>query len=282
MSTSIANHSVVNDGVIDALSVDMRNYATGAPFPHIVIDDFLQARDAESALSDFPSVTDGGWIHYVHVNERKHGLNKMALLPESVQHIVRSLNTPAFLEYLSLLTGIPKLLPDDSLEGGGLHQTRRKGFLNVHADFTVHPHRANWQRRVNLIIYLNKDWKPEYRGELELWNREMTQAVRKIGPLFNRCVIFNTDEHSFHGVPEPVMCPEEQTRKSIALYYFTESATALPVRATNYRARPEDGAKAILIWLDKQLVAGYTKLKRWLNIDDKAISTILNWFSRRK
>lgn len=282
MDTITAASTLVSYDVLARLPDDLRCYRDAGPFPHIVIENFLQDAPAEAAFAEFPAVSDAGWIHYVHVNERKHGLNKMDLLPRSVQDIIRSLNSPAFLHYLSALTGIPGLLPDESLEGGGVHQTRRRGFLNVHADFTVHPHRPHWRRRVNLIIYLNKDWQPEYGGELELWDRGMKQAEQRIAPLFNRCVIFNTDDHSYHGVPDPVMCPEDMTRKSIALYYFTEERIQPAARSTNYRARPNDGAKAILIWLDKKMVAAYTTLKRRLNIDDALISKVLNWFSRRK
>lgn len=264
------------------LPADAQQYQHNQPYPHIVLENFLEVNAAEQALASFPAVGDAGWIHYVHVNEKKHGLNKMALLPEAVQAIIREMNSPRFVAYLSELTGIPNLLPDDSLEGGGLHQSKRNGFLNVHADFTVHPHKRNWRRRVNLLIYLNHDWQPDYRGDLELWDRQMQGVVQKIAPIFNRCVIFNTDEDSYHGLPDPILCPDDRTRKSIALYYFTEEAVAPTLRATNYQARPDDGAKAILIWLDKKMVAAYTTVKRRLGIDDAFISNILNRLGGKK
>lgn len=257
-------------------------YHTDQPYPHIFVDNFLEPWAAEKALSEFPAVQDAGWIHYVHVNEKKHGLNKLELLPPFIRQVIEYLNTDEFVEFMSDLTGIPNLKADEMLEGGGLHQSKRGGFLNVHADFTVHPHKRNWKRRVNLLVYLNKDWQPEYRGDLELWDRNMKGVVEKIAPVFNRIAIFNTDEDSYHGLPDPIMCPDDMTRKSIALYYFTEEKETPKLRSTNYQARPDDGLKSIAIWLDKQAVATYTRLKRTLGIDDKAISKLLNLFGSKK
>ncbi len=257
-------------------------YQSSEPFPHIHLDEFLDNTVAVNASDAFPSVGDAGWIHYVHLNEKKHGLNKRDLLPEYLSNVIDELNSPEFCQFLSELTGIPNLLPDHSLEGGGLHQSKRNGFLNVHADFTVHPHQPHWRRRVNLLVYLNPEWKPEYRGELELWERDMSRCSRRILPLLNRAVIFNTDEDSYHGLPDPIQCPDGMTRKSIALYYFTEEKE-LPRRVwTNYRSRPTDGLKAMLFWLDKRLVWTYSSLKSWLGIDDTFISRVLNFLSGKK
>jgi len=259
-----------------------QKYKNAKPYPHIVLDDFLEQWAADKALSEFPAVKDEGWIHYVHVNEKKHGLNKMDLLPPFIRKVINELNTTEFVSYLSKLTGIDKLLADDQLEGGGLHQSMRGGYLNIHADFTVHPHKRNWRRRVNLLLYLNKNWEPSYGGDLELWTKDMKSCERKISPVFNRCVIFNTDQDSYHGLPDPLQCPENETRKSIALYYFTQEKDNPRKRATNYRPRPQDGFKALFIYLDKKLVSFYTDIKGLLGINDDFVSKMLNLFSRRK
>ncbi len=278
----------IEEVILDLSSWDARlkhlipDYQHQRPFPHIVLDNFLTATAADKAHHAFPAIKDRGWIHYMHINEKKHGLNKMELLPAYFQKIIHQLHTPAFVNWLSALTGIPNLLADDSLEGGGLHQMERGGFLNIHADFTVHPHRRRWRRRVNLLIYFNKDWQESYRGELELWSKDMKKQERSIAPLFNRCVIFNTDKDSFHGLPEPIQCPEGETRKSLALYYFTEESQTPRMQATNYRARPGDGIKALWIYLDKQLIALYTKLKGRLGINDDLVSRLLRFLNRRK
>jgi Rps23 Pro-64 3,4-dihydroxylase Tpa1-like proline 4-hydroxylase len=257
-------------------------YQHAHPYPFGVFDNFLEPAAAQEAMNAFPGVQDQGWIHYVHVNEKKHGLNKMDLIPEPIQEVIRALNSDAFVKILSNLTGIPGLIADNSLEGGGLHQSKRGGFLNIHADFTVHPHKRNWRRRVNVLVYLNEGWLPEYKGDLELWTRDMKACAEKVLPIYNRCAIFNTDEDSFHGLPEPIMCPEDMTRKSIALYYFTEETEAPRKKATNYRARPDDGFKSVFIYLDKQMVSWYNTLKGVLGIDDKVVSKILNFLNGRK
>jgi Rps23 Pro-64 3,4-dihydroxylase Tpa1-like proline 4-hydroxylase len=266
----------------ESLQLHKKKYQTDIPYPHIVIDNFLKESVAKKAMDSFPKVKDEGWIHYMHVNEKKHGLNKFDLLPPFIQDLISELNKPEFVSYLSDLTGIPNLIPDDSLEGGGLHQSQRGGYLNIHADFTVHPHKRNWRRRANLLIYLNEDWKEEYDGHLELWSRDMKECVRRVSPIFNRCVVFNTDDDSFHGLPDPIQCPEDMTRKSIALYYYTEEEVTPSKRATNYRARPGDGIKSLWIYLDKQAIAVYNEIKGKLGLDDEFASKILNFFSRKK
>ncbi len=255
-----------------------KQYREAQPYAHIVLDDFLQPETLEKALSEFPDIQSGGWIHYVHFNEKKFGKNKLEALPPTPQAIIQELNSKPFVEFLTALTGIQNLFSDNSLEGGGLHQSKRGGFLNIHADFTVHPHQRHWQRRANVLVYLNKNWQEEYGGHLELWDRKMTQMEKKISPIFNRCVIFNTDPDSFHGHPHPIQCPEEITRKSIALYYYTQE-TAPQARSTEYRARPEDHFKSIFIFADKMALRVYDWTKRRLGLSDNLTSKILSLLS---
>lgn len=267
-----------------SLEIDKKAYQQAIPYPNIVFNDFFEPWAAEKALAVFPKVKNEGWIHYIHVNEKKHGLNKLELIPPFIVHgIIKELNSKKFIHYLEKLTGIEHLIPDTTFEGGGIHQTERSGFLNVHADFTVHPHKKNWRRRVNLLVYLNKDWQESFKGNLELWDKKMLACQKSIAPIFNRVVVFNTDQDSYHGVPEPLECPKDWSRKSIALYYFTEEKTgSFKRKATNYRARPGDGSKAIFIWLDKKMISLYSWLKGTLGINDDFISSILNRFNRKK
>ncbi|MHA7057578.1 2OG-Fe(II) oxygenase [Aquimarina sp. M1] len=266
------------------LQIDTQKYQRAQPYPHIVYDDFLDKNAAEKALLVFPKIKDDGWIHYVHVNEKKHGLNKLDLIPTFIREkIIKELNSTHFVSYLEKLTGIKNLIPDATIEGGGIHQSENGGYLNIHADFTVHPHKKTWRRRVNVLIYLNKDWQHSYGGALELWEKDMSKCVVKIEPVFNRMVIFNTEEDSYHGFPDPMQCPDDITRKSIALYYFTEEKKgSFNRRSTNYRARPDDGFKAVYIWMDKKMIAIYTWLKGTLGINDDFISKMLNLFQKKK
>jgi Rps23 Pro-64 3,4-dihydroxylase Tpa1-like proline 4-hydroxylase len=259
-----------------------RQYRSAGPYPHIVLENFLDPGVLNECIAEFNRLNEtDGWINYKHYNEDKRGLNKIDLLPETIKTAINELNSPAFLEFLSTLTGIPGLMKDDGLEGGGIHQSTRGGFLNIHADFTVHPHHRNWQRRVNVLVYLNKDWKEDWGGKLELWDKKMKACETSVLPVFNRCVIFNTDADSYHGHPLPMTCPEDTFRRSIALYYYTEEKNPYR-RATFYQARPGDGSNKMLVKLDNALLSAYTAIKGKLGSNDKVISSVLRLFSRRK
>ncbi|MFI5186751.1 MAG: 2OG-Fe(II) oxygenase [Chitinophagales bacterium] len=259
-----------------------KEYQQAQPYPHIVLENFLNEEILNRCVNEFNELNNtDGWINYTHYNEKKRGLNKLDMLPATIKQTIEELNSPGFLQFLSTITGIKNLQKDDHLEGGGVHQSRRGGFLNIHADFTVHPHHPNWQRRINVLVYLNKNWSDDWGGKLELWDKQIKTCEKKISPVFNRCVIFNTDADSFHGHPEPMTCPEDQFRRSIALYYYTIEQNPFR-RATFYQTRPGDGNKKIMVKIDNTMVSVYTKLKGWLGSNDKIISRVLKFFSRKK
>lgn len=266
-------------GTIGADSSDFRQ---NVPFPYIILDSFLNEEVANEALSQFPKVGKQEWISYLHYNEKKFGLNKSEQLPPAIKDLIKELNSQPFLDYLTNLSGIENLLADPSLEGGGLHLSERGGFLNIHADFTVHPHRKTWQRRLNLLIYLNTDWDESYGGKLELWDSKMKKCMVSVAPIYNRAVVFATNSDSYHGFPDPIQCPEGMTRKSIALYYYTDANKQIAVRSTNYKARPDDGIKKVFIYLDKQLINLYTLIKRAFGLNDDFASKILKLLNRKR
>ena len=138
---------------------------------------------------------------------------------ESTRHLLSQFNSSTICEFLQVLTGIEKLIPDPHFVGGGLHQIVQGGFLKIHADFNWHGD-LDLHRRINLLVYLNKNWKEEYGGHLELWDKEMKNCEERVLPVFNRCAIFTTTSDSWHGNPAPLTCPEGWTRKSLALYYY--------------------------------------------------------------
>lgn len=272
----------INPNILNAkMEVLSKTYQEETPYPHVRISDFIKLPRIECIASDFPAVTDDVWTHYLHYNERKHGLNKWNHIPKSIQDLISELSNPPFISWLEKLTGIPNLIPDPNLEGGGLHQTLTGGYLNIHADFTVHPRHKNWQRRVNVLIYLNKSWDENWQGNLELWDENMRECVKTISPEFNTAVIFNTGKKTFHGSPNPLNCPKETSRKSLALYYYTIEKKPLK-SATNYQGRPNDGFKKTLIWLDKKMISIYSVLKRKMGLSDDFVSSILNKISSNK
>ncbi len=259
-------------------------YRENAPFPHICLTDFLDPRTAQAIANEFPAADTVAWTQYKHHNENKLGMAKRELFPPRLRAVADELNSPEFVDWLSRLTGIPGLVPDPSLEGGGLHQSGRGGFLNVHTDFSTHHYQKDWRRRVNVIIYLNPGWQERWGGAIEFWERSMRRCVAKYPPLLNHAVIFTTDERSLHGFPDPLLCPENVARKSLAFYYYTVEEHAKAVsHSTDYHARPGDGwQEAALIWLDKKAVDLYSRAKARLGFSDEFASKVLGFLSRKK
>jgi Rps23 Pro-64 3,4-dihydroxylase Tpa1-like proline 4-hydroxylase len=196
-------------------------YQANSPYPHIYFDNFLPREVAEAALRDFPEPKEADWRVSTDVNQRKKlSFDTAEKLPPTVRDVLYFLNTTPMLKFLQTLTGIQGVLPDPYYTGGGLHQIRPGGLLEVHADFSYHKG-LRLDRRINVLVYLNKDWKEEYGGHFELWDRDIKRAEKKILPVFNRCAIFSTTSVSFHGHPLPLACPPDRNRKSIATYYYS-------------------------------------------------------------
>ena len=261
-----------------------REYRENKPFPHIHLPDFLDYETAQAIADEFPAPDTDAWTQYKHHNENKMGMAKRELFPPRLRAVADELNSPEFVAWLSQLTGIPGLIPDPSLEGGGLHQSGRGGFLNVHTDFSMHHYQKHWRRRVNVIVYLNPDWQEQWGGAIEFWEMSMRRCAAKYAPLLNHAVIFTTDERSLHGFPDPLRCPDNVARKSLAFYYYTVEAQAKGVaHSTDYRPRPGDGWKeAALIWLDKEAVDLYSRAKARLGFSDEFASRVLGFLSRKK
>ena len=215
-------------------------YASASPYPHAVMDGFLPEEVLDAVLAEFPAPAEVDWLAFDSPLERKLATNNDSAMGPATRHLLAELNSSAFIDFLERLTGIEGLVPDPHLEGGGLHQIERGGHLKVHADFNRHP-RHGLERRLNVLVYLNRDWKDEYGGAFELWNADMTACQAKVMPYFNRCVVFSTTSTSYHGHPEPLACPEGETRKSIALYYYSKDRPAEETRGTHntlFQARP--------------------------------------------
>ena len=199
-------------------------YATNVPFPHLVIDEFFDSLTMRGILYEVNAVDRSR--RYAKFLDRKTDHNKFAFYPEVVgpetSRLVNYLNSSPILRYMEALTGIDNLIADPSYFGGGLHLIETGGFLEVHADFN-HLKKYNLERRINLLLYLNEDWKDEYNGQLELWDRKSMTRAKAISPIFNRCVVFSTTKESLHGHPVPLATPPGVVRRSLALYYYTNT-----------------------------------------------------------
>lgn len=266
------------------LSTLAERYRGNQPCPHILLKDFLDPAVAARMARQFPQPGSDAWTQYKHANENKLGMPKRELFPETIGAVVDELNSPDFVAWISALTGIPNLMADPMLEGGGLHQSGPGGYLNVHTDFSMHHFHTNWHRRVNLILYLNPGWREEWGGALELWEPKMARCGAKYPPLFNHALIFNTDERSLHGFPDPLACPPGESRKSVALYYYTvDTGRKSSPHSTDYFARPQDGwAKSAAIWLDKKAVDLYSRAKARFGFSDEFASRLLGFLSGKK
>lgn len=201
-------------------------YKNAAPFPNIAFENFFNPTVLDQILEEFPDLEKKGDIKFNTPNEVKLASKGERRFGPVTRQFVHFLNSEPFLMFLQELTGIEeKLLPDPYFEGGGYHQSKRGGFLKVHADFNKHKE-TGLDRRLNILVYLNKDWKEEYGGHFELWNRDMTQCVKKVLPAFNTLAMFTTTSFSYHGLPSPITCPPDRSRKSLALYYYTNGRPA--------------------------------------------------------
>ena len=212
-------------------------YVGNDPFPHIVMDDFLSPDVLRRVVEEFPARKEGRFSD--GQSKLKTGYQMEAIESPYITNLLNALNSSQFIEFLERMTGIKGLIADPHFAGGGLHETMTGGHLSIHVDFNVLP-RLNLRRRMNLILFLNEDWNEKYGGNLELWDKDMTECRKSVAPTMGRAVLFNTDPGSYHGHPDPLTSPPDKLRRSIALYYYTapEDGVLPAARTTQFKPRP--------------------------------------------
>jgi Rps23 Pro-64 3,4-dihydroxylase Tpa1-like proline 4-hydroxylase len=214
------------------------------PFPHFCIDNFLDAGFAEEIYRAFPSYSEARAVgrEFAAINEKKKvQITDSKKFAPPIARLNNLLASPEFTELMSHVFGIPELLADPDLVGGGIHETCTGGRLDVHIDFNFMEDKK-WHRRLNILIYFNKDWKEEYGGHLDIWDQDVRHCYGSFLPIFNRAFGFTTNEISFHGVT-PLACPPGTVRRSFAAYYYTKEAPpgwSGKVHSTIFKARPEE------------------------------------------
>jgi Rps23 Pro-64 3,4-dihydroxylase Tpa1-like proline 4-hydroxylase len=227
-------------------------YKNASPFPHIYFDDFFPKDFLAKVAEEFPEANSGVWQKFDAAAEKKLASKGDADIGPYARALISIMNSGMFIDFLEKLTGIDGLLPDPHLTGGGLHQIMPGGKLSLHVDFNQFK-RKNLQRRLNILCYLNENWEDSYGGYLELWNKDVTKAEVRILPIFNRVALFSTTETSWHGHPDPLTCPANRSRRSVALYYYSVGRPEEEMaedHSTVFRERP--GEKLFGFQLDKQ------------------------------
>jgi hypothetical protein len=220
--TSLLSERINLPENIDRLSYTFKN---AKPYPHISIDNMFSGEELDKLIQEIPPIADD---HFVHENDERlhtYNLRSAVELGETGFQLTAFLHSAAFLYFLSELTGIWQLLPDPYLQGAGYHVMPRGGKFDVHADRNT-AYETGLHRRLSLIIYLNKNWKPEYGGQFELWNSDATRCEGVVEPIFNRTVIFEITDQNFHGVPRRIACPEGRSRDCFLVYYHTAQSAS--------------------------------------------------------
>ena len=213
------------------IKLDNINYLK-KPYPHCIIDNFFDKKTANKLHEGINSLKlEDANVKFIDKKSRyeynKFAFSKIEKLPLPLKNIFIYLNSKEFIAEIEKLTGISDIVYGDyKLKGAGVHMIKDKGFLAMHTDFNSykHPKFRRLDRRINLLIYMNKDWNSNYKGDLLMYNPNNISEVKRNQPIFNRCVIFNTTNKSVHGHPEPLCFPKKDLyRKSIAVYYYTKN-----------------------------------------------------------
>jgi Rps23 Pro-64 3,4-dihydroxylase Tpa1-like proline 4-hydroxylase len=232
------SNPVVNMGLVrDRFGDSAAEYQSAQPFAHGVFRDLFDRTVLTEIAAEFPSSDVMSGSFKGEIQGGKFTESNWEAFGPVTQQFVSACNSGPFLRALETLTGFEGLLSDPFLAGGGMHQTGRGGRLKVHSDFNVHPF-LNLTRRINMLVYLNEPWNEDWGGALELWNADMSEAVETVAPDLGTVVIFTCSDESFHGLPDPLRCPEGTFRKSLAFYYFTADAHVPDARSTLWKERP--------------------------------------------
>jgi Rps23 Pro-64 3,4-dihydroxylase Tpa1-like proline 4-hydroxylase len=201
---------------------DLRSaYESAKPFPHIVIDDLFSPQLLDPVLGEIAGLKERQWMQIENKSrQRVRRMRSGVELSQAGMQLVGLLHSPSFLYLLSEITGVWQLLPDPYLQGAGYAVMRRGDFFTIHSDRNV-AYETGLTRRLAMIIFLNKSWQPSYKGQLQLWNSDLTRCDVSIEPIFNRTVIFEVADPNYHGVPDPIDCPPDRSRQSFIVYYHT-------------------------------------------------------------
>ncbi len=214
--------------LLNLLKKDKSKFINAQPFPHIIIDNFLDNKEALELANKFPGIKDKIWeIHGSGANPDsfdfegvKRGSSNIVEMPKEIRQFLLEFNSEIFLQFLRKLSGVKHIIGDPSFSGCGLHSTGKGGRLMIHSDVNRYPIDNFVYQYLNCIFYITKDWDPSWNGNLELWDKKCKKCIKSIQPKFNRMIIFETTPFAFHGHPKPLNIPITKRRNSIAAYFY--------------------------------------------------------------
>jgi 2OG-Fe(II) oxygenase superfamily len=236
-------------------------YLAAEPFPFFKIDDFLHPEFLNAVVAAYPSYHEakGLGLEFDALNEKfKVQVTDSKKFPDPVKQLADVLSSPTFLADMQYITGVPALVADPTFNGGGMHLSSSSGRLDVHVDFNFNEESALF-RRLNILLYLNPVWEESWGGNIELWNSDVSKCHHSFSPLLNRCIVFETNEISYHGVT-PIKCPVGHVRKSFAAYYYTKEAPQSwngEVHSTKFKARPDEKFRGAVLMPAEGLRRGF-------------------------
>jgi len=201
-------------------------FRMASPFPHLVIDDFLPiklAKDLSKSISLKNAEKDEGWVvdNNKENNYKRFRLEDTRYMRSSLNKFASFVNSRDFVLFMEKISENESLIVDPYFIGGGAMITETGGFLNMHIDFNWH-HKLQLWRKINCIFYLTENWNPSWGGELYLSDsKNYDHNTKKVSPMFNRAIIFQTDGNSWHGHPYPLQCPCEIQRRVFSVFYYS-------------------------------------------------------------
>lgn len=251
------NEMMINPDLLDSRKIEEFNnsFNKSLPFKYLIIDNFLKPEIAAEVESKFPPL-DSMKVKYKGINENKAEDSSFEKFDNSLKDLNLFIHSNLMIEWVGNITGLDNLCTINDRLGAGLHQGGNNSFLDIHIDYNIHPIEKR-QRKLNLLIFFNKEWQEDWGGQLELWNK--TNCFIKILPSFNRMVLFECNEISYHGYSR-ISCLETITRKSYYHYFFQPIAKAVTYHDTIFLTKASDSFSKKALTKTKEFLKNKIKL----------------------